>query len=182
MGPGAAQADREDSGSKITEPEEIGAMSNVGEAVADGQTGRIVAGTDGSPGSLHALSWAGREARLRRATLEVVVAWTYPTPVFLWPAAPEMPEVRTLQDEARNVIERALAKVADDLAGVSVEHTQVEGFAAEVLLQRAKEADLLVVGSRGLGGFRGLLLGSVSQQCAVHAPCPVVVVPSLAAP
>jgi nucleotide-binding universal stress UspA family protein len=182
MGPGAAQLDRRDSGSTIKEVEEIGSMSNLDEAVADGQTGRIVAGTDGSPGSLHALSWAGREARLRSATLEVVVAWTYPTPVFLWPAAPDMPEVETLQNEAREVVERALAKVADEVTGVSVERSVVEGFAAEVLLQRAREADLLVLGSRGLGGFRGLLLGSVSQQCALHSTCPVVVVPSADAP
>lgn len=157
-------------------------MSNVDEPVADGQTGRIVAGTDGSPGSLHALSWAGREARLRRATLEVVVAWTYPTPVLLWPAAPDPPQVKTLRKEAREMVERALTKVADDVAGVTVERSVVEGYAAEALLQRAKEADLLVIGSRGVGGFRGLLLGSVSQQCALHAPCPVVVVPSPDAP
>jgi nucleotide-binding universal stress UspA family protein len=142
------------------------------------EAGRIVVGVDGSPGSLHALSWAGREARLRDATLEVVVAWTYPIPVLLFPVAPDPPDVKTLRKEAHELVERALAKVADDVSGIDVERRVVEGSAPEVLMNKAKEADLLVLGSRGLGGFRGLLLGSVSQQCALHATCPVVVVPS----
>jgi nucleotide-binding universal stress UspA family protein len=141
-------------------------------------TGRIVVGVDGSEGSLNALSWASREARLRDATLEVVVAWTYPIAVLPIPVAPEPPEVEAIKKEAHELIEGALAKVADDVARVSVERRVVEGRTPEVLIERAKEADLLVVGSRGLGGFGGLLLGSASQQCALHANEPVVVVPS----
>ena len=143
-----------------------------------GHSARIVVGIDGSPGSLHALSWAGREARLRNATLEVVAAWTYPTPVLLVPVAPDPPQVKTLRKHAREMIEHALEKVADDVDGVDVDLRVVEGDTSAVLLERAKGADLLVVGSRGLGGFRGLLLGSVSQQCVQHAISPVVVVPS----
>ncbi len=75
------------------------------------------------------------------------------------------------------MVERALEKVADDVEGVDVDLRIVEGDTSEVLLERAQGADLLVVGSRGLGGFRGLLLGSVSQQCVQHAASPVVVVP-----
>jgi nucleotide-binding universal stress UspA family protein len=142
-----------------------------------GEGGRVVVGFDGSPGSVHALAWAGREARLRNATLEVVAAWTYPTPVLLVPVAPDPPQVKTLRKEAREMIERALEKVADDVAGVDVERRVVEGDTSAALLDRAKGADLLVVGSRGLGGFRGLLLGSVSQQCVQHAASPVVVIP-----
>ena len=71
-----------------------------------------------------------------------------------------------------------LEKVADDVTGVDVDLRVLEGDTSAVLLERAKGADLLVVGSRGLGGFRGLLLGSVSQQCVQHATSPVVVVPS----
>jgi nucleotide-binding universal stress UspA family protein len=142
-----------------------------------GDGGRVVVGVDGSPGSVHALAWAGREARLRNVTLEVVAAWTYPTPVLLVPVAPDPPQVKTLRKEAREMIERALEKVADDVAGVDVERRVVEGDTSAALLDRAKGADLLVVGSRGLGGFRGLLLGSVSQQCVQHAASPVVVIP-----
>jgi nucleotide-binding universal stress UspA family protein len=144
-----------------------------------GHSARIVVGIDGSPGSLHGLSWAGREARLRNATLEVVAAWTYPTPVLLVPVAPDPPQVKTLRKNAREMIEHALEKVADDVDGVDVDLRVVEGDTSAVLLERAKGADLLVVGSRGLGGFRGLLLGSVSQQCVQHATSPVVVVPPL---
>jgi nucleotide-binding universal stress UspA family protein len=138
---------------------------------------RIVVGIDGSEGSLRALSWAGREARLRGATLEVVAVWTYPIPVLLFPAAPAFPEVETLANETHDLIDGALDKVAEDVAGVSIERRAIEGSAPAVLLDRAKDADLLVLGSRGLGGFGGLLLGSVSQQCAQHATSPVVVVP-----
>jgi nucleotide-binding universal stress UspA family protein len=143
-----------------------------------GNGARIVVGIDGSPGSLHALSWAGREARLRNATLEVVAAWTYPTPVLLVPVAPDPPQVKTLRKDARDMIETALKKVGDDVDGVDVDRRVVEGDTSAALIDRAKGADLLVVGSRGLGGFRGLLLGSVSQQCVQHATSPVVVVPS----
>jgi nucleotide-binding universal stress UspA family protein len=142
---------------------------------------RIVVGIDGSEGSLRALSSAGREARLRGATLEVVAAWTYPTPVLLFPAAPEFPEVETLANDTHDLIDGALDTVADDIAGVSIERRAIEGSAPAVLLDRAKEADLLVVGSRGHGGFGGLLLGSVSQQCVQHATSPVMVVPSAGA-
>jgi nucleotide-binding universal stress UspA family protein len=154
-------------------------MSNGGESDGyEARGARIVVGIDGSEGSLRALSWAGREAGLRGATLEVVAAWRYPVPVLLFPATPALPEIETLRSEARDVVERALDKVADDVDGVSVALGVVEGFAAEALIDQAKGAALLVVGSRGLGGFRGPLLGSVSQQCVLHAPCPVVVVPS----
>jgi nucleotide-binding universal stress UspA family protein len=154
-------------------------MSGSSEPVEDARRARrVVVGVDGSSGSLHALSWAGREARLRGATLEVVVAWTYPIPVALFPVAPEFPEVSVVRREAEDLIERSIAKVADDVAGVDIERRVVEGTVSEVLLERAKDADLLVVGSRGLGGFAGLLLGSVSQQCVIHTTRPTVVVPS----
>lgn len=153
-------------------------MSTTGEPVTEPEEdGRIVVGVDGSEGSLHALSWAGREARRRGATLEVVVAWTYPTPVLLVPVAPDPPQVKELRKQAHDLVDHALEKTADDVAGVDVERRIVEGDTSAVLIERAKEADLLVVGSRGLGGFRGLLLGSVSQQCVQHAKTPVVVVP-----
>jgi nucleotide-binding universal stress UspA family protein len=82
-----------------------------------------------------------------------------------------------LEPQARRELERALADAGEPAAGVEVEPVVREGAPARVLLEEADKADLLVVGSRGLGGFRGLLLGSVSQQCSHHAPCPVVIVP-----
>jgi nucleotide-binding universal stress UspA family protein len=80
------------------------------------------------------------------------------------------------KQNAEAVGEKALAAVQEETADVEVQCVAAEGQAAHVLLEEAKDADLLVVGSRGHGGFAGLLLGSVSQQCAHHASCPVVVV------
>ena len=81
-----------------------------------------------------------------------------------------------LQSEER--LDRALQEVAPEAEGIEVERRVTEGNAAAVLVEASKDADLLVVGSRGLGGFSRLLLGSVSRQCVSHASCPVVVVPS----
>jgi nucleotide-binding universal stress UspA family protein len=145
---------------------------------------RIVVGVDGSDGAAEALRWALGEARLRGADVRVVHAWSVPL-VLSIPSAdafgvPEpagsMDQVRTaLQKEAGNVLKASLEGIeADD---VRIESAVVEGKAAQVLIEAARNAHLLVVGTRGLGGFTGLLLGSVSQQCTHHAPCPVVVVP-----
>jgi nucleotide-binding universal stress UspA family protein len=153
-------------------------MSSTGEPVEGSrQAGLVIVGVDGSSGSLHALSWAGREARLRGATLEIVVEWTYPIPVALSPVAPEFPEVSKIKKEAHDFIERSIEAVRDDVAGVNIERQVAKGTPSQVLLERAKDADLLVVGSRGLGGFGGLVLGSVSQQCVLHTTRPAVVAP-----
>ena len=77
---------------------------------------------------------------------------------------------------AEDLVRGELDEVAAETAGLDIERTVVEGSAATALLEAAQGADLLVVGSRGRGGFAGLLLGSVSQQCAHHASCPVVIV------
>jgi nucleotide-binding universal stress UspA family protein len=138
--------------------------------------GFIVVGIDGSDESRRALHWALNEARLREAKLLVVHSWTYQFtagPGYL-PGAD--PEVRaSIEREAEQVIDDALASVGT--VGVEIERRTDEGQPSATLVEAAEGAELLVVGSRGRGGFAGLLLGSVSQQCAHHAPCPVVIVP-----
>jgi nucleotide-binding universal stress UspA family protein len=135
---------------------------------------RIVVGVDGSERSLLALRWAVDEARLRGAEVEAIHAWTYPVVGGL-PVTPVMVDLEGIERDARQVLDESVAKV--DAGDVAVEGVLVRGGAAHALIDRAQGADLLVVGSRGLGGFTGLLLGSVSQQVVHHAPCPVVVIP-----
>jgi nucleotide-binding universal stress UspA family protein len=91
----------------------------------------------------------------------------------------ESDELRqAIETEARNVVDEALRRVGgDSLEGLEIERSVVEGPPAQGLITSARDAELLVVGSRGRGGFLGLLLGSVSQQCAHHPPCPVVILP-----
>jgi len=140
---------------------------------------RIVVGIDGSEESRRALAWAAAEARLRDAPLRVVHTWLFPY-TAVGPGLDPVLDTQMIEDvrrAAENVVESELAGLGEELAGVDVERVVVEGAAAPVLIEAAEGADLLVVGSRGRGGFAGLLLGSVGQQCAHHAPCPLVIVP-----
>jgi nucleotide-binding universal stress UspA family protein len=140
----------------------------------------IVVGVDGSAGAKAALRWALAEARLRGTVLRVVHAWTFPYAATRYSILPLIDEGfnEELKKTAVSLIEEMLAEVGSEADEVEVERVTVEGAAPRVLLEQAEDAELLVVGSRGLGGFRGLLLGSVSQQCAHHAQCPVVIVPT----
>ncbi|MBU6329599.1 MAG: universal stress protein [Acidobacteria bacterium] len=137
---------------------------------------RIVVGVDGSPGSIAALRWAHAEARLRRATLEVVGVWQYPmmTTVPAFGALPDVVDLSTQTEEHVLGVLRDNGVESTDEVPVSV--SVAEGAPAQALISAATGAELLVVGSRGHGGFAGLLLGSVSHQCTMHGPCPVVVV------
>jgi nucleotide-binding universal stress UspA family protein len=144
----------------------------------------VVAGFDGSQSSEAALRVALREAKFRHARLLVASAWHVPTHYYGSRAAPSAglalaEEVRT---ELATKLEEAVAALRDEADGLEIETRLVEGPAATALAKEAAGADLLVVGSRGLGGFRGLLLGSVSHQCAQHASCPVLIVPARGAP
>lgn len=137
---------------------------------------RIVVGIDGSDQSKEALRWALDEARLRGASLDVVYAWTMPVYVGYGVAMGEVMDPVELRKAARERLDRTVEEVVADRSDVQIERKAVEGLAAAALVEEADGADLLVVGSRGHGGFTGLLLGSVSQQCAHHSPCPVVIV------
>ncbi len=136
---------------------------------------RIVVGVDGSETSKQALAWAVEEARLRGAPLLVIYAWAYPNV-----AVPELPpfavEWELLQEEAHEFLELVVAETIGERAEVEIELVAARGAPAEVLVAAAEDAQLLVVGSRGLGGFKELVLGSISHQCAQHASCPVVIV------
>lgn len=139
----------------------------------------IVVGVDGSDESKEALRWAVDEARLRGDTLHATYVWSYPYPYVSAPLL--APPVSTIaisdvRESAEAMLDSVLDEVLGDAPGVEVERAAVEGVPALVLVEAAKGADLLVLGSRGHGGFSGLLLGSVSQQCAHHAECPVVIV------
>lgn len=149
---------------------------------------RIVVGVDGSDESKNALAWAAEEAKLRQAELEVVYAYEY-TPAWQLYG---YEGVSVAQMDAIAAEDEAAQERAQELAGELVEQLvhdlgPVEGVtvtpvaitdrrAAAALVARSENADMLVVGSRGRGGFSGLLLGSVSQQCAAHAHCPVTII------
>lgn len=142
-------------------------------------TGRIVVGVDGSAGAAYALRWAFEEARLRGASVEVVFAWHIPPMITADPTGMAMGALdpHQFEEAARLELNRSIERAGPVPDGVRVEPILANGAPAEMLLDAAVGADLLVVGSRGRGGFSGLLLGSVSQQCVHHAPCPVAVVP-----
>ena len=138
---------------------------------------RIVVGIDGSAPSRKALAWALDEARARRARLTVVHAWR---PALLGAidfAAPVLTS-EALEATAKQTVDDALAESDVDGLAARVDISIVDGGAAPAILRAAADASLIVVGSRGSGGFAGLRLGSVSQHVIHHAACPVVVVPA----
>ncbi|WP_030300349.1 universal stress protein [Streptomyces katrae] len=139
----------------------------------DRRAPRVVVGVDGSPDSYGALSWAVRHASLIGAGVEAIAAYDLPLEMG-WSA----PAVDADFDEAetRRALTEEIRRVVGSDSPVPLEQHVVRGNPADVLTAAAEGAELLVVGSRGRGGFARLLLGSVSQQCALHAPCPVVIV------
>ena len=137
---------------------------------------RIVVGVDGSEAGRDALRWAMDEARRCNATVEAVHAWHQPG-VMSYGYLGQL-DMEPFEEDAQRVLDAAFEGV--DTSGVAVERRLVPGGAAAVLVEEAKGADLLVVGSRGRGGFSGLMLGSVSQQAPHHAPCPIVIIPPTA--
>jgi nucleotide-binding universal stress UspA family protein len=167
------------------------------------RVGRIVVGVDASPNARRALAWAAAEARLRQAVLQVVHAYhskSLAAPVYfgsqhtydasVGAAGVPQPELtasvqrrealeEAVRSQADELLEALLGELGEKVGGVEVQQTVVEDrHPAEALVQLSVDADLLVVGSRGRGGFSELLLGSVSHAAVLHAVCPVVVVPS----
>ena len=139
----------------------------------------IVVGVDGSAHSERALDWAMREAAIRSAPLTVLTV--HPVSVSLSGLSPlRYPEDRPAEEKARQAVQEMVEKVcaqAGASSPASVTVRVVSGTAAEELIDASHDADLLVLGSRGAGGFSRLLLGSVSTQAAHHSRCPVVIVP-----
>jgi nucleotide-binding universal stress UspA family protein len=143
---------------------------------------RIVVGVDGSAQSKQALRWALGEARLQGASLRIVYTWKIPIYVVEGLAPVEaIPDPTALSEAAQRRLDSIVYEITGGATDVPIEQVVVEGKAAEILVDESKGASLLVVGSRGHGGFAGLLLGSVSQQCATHASCPVVIIRGAAA-
>ena len=138
----------------------------------------IVVGVDHSPDANAALVFAEDEARLRGATLRVVHAWQYGY-IGYTGFESGMPalggDIKKMQAAAEAALQASVSQ-AMGKSDVEIEQRVVQGAPAAVLVEESRDADLLVVGSRGHGGFTQLLLGSVSQQCAHLSECPVVIV------
>lgn len=136
--------------------------------------GRIVVGVDGSDPSKDALLWASHQAELTGASVEAVITWEI-SPNSYGVALP-LPSDYDPAAIATQTLEETVRKVLGESGEAHVVARVVEGPPARSLLDVAKGADLLVLGSRGHGPFVGVLLGSVSEYCAAHATCPVVVI------
>ena len=134
---------------------------------------RIVVGVDGSAPSRLALRWARFLAEASNAGIEAIQAWDYPTSAFGWAAFPPEWDPAT---EAEKVLAETVDAVFTEGRPADLQLAVRQGHAAKVLLDAAAGAELLVLGSRGHGGFMGMLLGSVSAGCAELSPCPVLVV------
>jgi nucleotide-binding universal stress UspA family protein len=139
---------------------------------------QIVVGVDGSDNSRAALLWAYDEAAHHGASLTAVMTWHAPVMPMSPPYGSLPPEGYDSQPrrDALALLERLTGELDARSPAVDVRSSMEEGNPAKVLIERSKEADLLVVGSRGHGGFAGMLLGSISQHLVAHAECPVVVI------
>lgn len=132
---------------------------------------RIVVGVDGSEQSRAAMDWAIEESRLRKGAVQAVTAWSFP---YVSDAQGTVWDYEIFQKDAQAILEAELERVKDQ--GVPITGKIVEGNPAAALIDASRDADLVAVGSRGHGGFTGMLLGSVSHQTIHHAHCPVLVI------
>jgi nucleotide-binding universal stress UspA family protein len=136
--------------------------------------GRIVVGVDGSENSYRALKWAFKEARLRAVGLRLIHAFNFDAVVGKFPVSLSTEQI---EKDAQAFLDRVLTHVREADAGIDIDGVLVPGSAARALVEGSRDAELLVIGSRGLGGIAGALLGSVSVACVHHAACPILVVP-----
>lgn len=136
----------------------------------------IVVGVDGSEHSVDALRWAATEAQLRGDTLKVVASFA--TPIMSTGYEVAAPDPSDLAAASNTMLGAAIDTIREEglLDGVDLVTEALEGHAGEQLIRLSEDADLLVVGARGHGGFLGLLMGSVTTYVVNHALCPVVVV------
>jgi len=134
----------------------------------------IVVGVDGSDPSLDALRWAAGQAQLTGATLRAIMTWHVPM-INYGAAMPGSIEADVTRD-SKEALDQVVRDVLGPTPTATVVAEVVEGHPAEVLVRASEGADLLVVGSRGHGAFKGMMLGSVSTHCVSNASCPVVVV------
>lgn len=133
----------------------------------------IIVGIDGSDTSFRALAQAARLGEALRLPVEGIAAWSYSTSMYdVYYAAPDW----SPEKDARDVLDQAGASVFGDSAPDWYRSSTRRGRPAQVLIEASADAQMLVLGSRGHGGFVGLLLGSVSAACAAHAHCPVLIV------
>lgn len=139
-------------------------------------TGGIVVGVDGSKSSLEAIEFAFEQAGIRHATLTALMAWHDPVSTGPDDPLPVVYDLDTLEEDSGALLAESIAGFRDTYPDVAVHEQVVGGTAHDVLLAAGRTAELLVVGSRGRGAFRGLLLGSTSRALVHHPPCPVAVV------
>ncbi|MFZ0170645.1 MAG: universal stress protein [Acidimicrobiales bacterium] len=138
--------------------------------------GRVVVGVDGSDSAHEALRYAAAVARWQHWTLEIVHAWHVNYPLSPYGGI-ELAEITsTAADVAARVVRDAEKEVLGDDSTLDIRHSILEGLPARTLIDASEGADLVVVGSRGRGGFSSLALGSVGQACVHHAHCPVLIV------
>lgn len=145
-----------------------------------GTMGVIVVGVDGSEGAALALDYAVKEAAVHGYRLRLVSAWEIP-PSVLTSGVASREFYEEFERQAATVASEAATRVSQLEPAVEHEEVVVEGQAAKALLANAEDADMLIVGRRGHGTFREMLLGSVSRQLTVHAKCPLVLVPTASA-
>jgi nucleotide-binding universal stress UspA family protein len=133
---------------------------------------RIVVGVDGSHGSIEALRWAQRTAQVMRVGIDATIVWTFESDSGMG----MLPGNWNPRSDAEKTLASTLTAAFGRVHPADLRSVVVQGNPAKVLLDASEDAEMVVVGSRGIGGFAGLLIGSVSANCAAHASCPVAVV------
>jgi len=137
----------------------------------------VIVGVDGSESSAAALAWAARYAEATGAELHAVLAWHYPSAAGGPPVGVAPKEVTSEVERSRyEILDKAIESACAGRPAVQVQRRVVYGHPAQALIDESRRAGLLVVGSRGHGGFSGMLLGSISTHCVTHAACSVTVV------